>query len=113
MTFGHLHQRKFAQKYANFAKVGSKFCQILNKPLKIAQDFDDFAKVTKFRQIVSHCSRYLVQIPFLSSKCLGRNKCVKLNDTIVMQGMETTSVTRQLVGSIKILHRKFYTRHIF
>ena len=33
-TFGHLHQWKFAQKYAKFAIVGSKFCQIVNKPSK-------------------------------------------------------------------------------
>ena len=33
-TFGHLHQWKFAQKYTKFAKVGSKFFQVVNKPLK-------------------------------------------------------------------------------
>ena len=29
-TFGHLHQRKFAQKNTKLANVGSKFCQIVN-----------------------------------------------------------------------------------
>ena len=38
-----------------FAKVGSKFCQKLNKPSKIA--FYNFADVAKFRQIWSHCPR--------------------------------------------------------
>ena len=53
-TFGHLNQRKFAQWYTNFAKVGPKFCQIIYKASKIAQDFEDIAKVAKFRQIWSH-----------------------------------------------------------
>ena len=33
-TFGHLHQRKFAQWHTKLAKVGLKFCQILNEPSK-------------------------------------------------------------------------------
>ena len=36
------------------AKIGSQFCQILNKPSKFAKDFYFFAKVAKFRQIWSH-----------------------------------------------------------
>ena len=35
--FGHLHQWNWAQKCHKFAKVGSAFCQIRNKPLKICQ----------------------------------------------------------------------------
>ena len=53
-TFGHLHQRKFAQWHTKLAKEGLKFCQILNEPSKIAQDIEDIAKVEKFRQIWSH-----------------------------------------------------------
>ena len=35
--------------------MGSIFCQILNKHLKIAKDFQNFTKVAKFCQIWSHC----------------------------------------------------------
>ena len=35
--FGHLQQWKIAQWHKTFAKVGSKFCQILNKPSKFCQ----------------------------------------------------------------------------
>ena len=53
-TFGHLNERKFAQWQTKLAKAGPKFCQIVNKSPKIAQDFKDFAKVAKFRHIWSH-----------------------------------------------------------
>ena len=53
--FGHLRQGKFAQNNTNYPKVGSQLCQIPNKPLNIAKYFLIFAKVTKFRQIWSHC----------------------------------------------------------
>ena len=53
-TFGHLHQRKCAQWHTKFATVGPKFCHIVNKLSKNAQDFEDFVKVAKFRQIWSH-----------------------------------------------------------
>ena len=80
-TFGCLHQLKFAQKYTKFAKVGSKFCQIVNKPPIIDQDFEDFATEPKFRQIWSHWrfkSRWTFvmyriggRIGFKSWKCLS------------------------------------------
>ena len=41
-------------KSIKVAKVGSQFCQILNKPSKIAKDFKNIAKVANFRQIWSH-----------------------------------------------------------
>ena len=46
-TFGHLYQWKFAQMYRKFAKVGSKFCQIIKNPGKLPKT-EDFAKVGKF-----------------------------------------------------------------
>ena len=60
--FGHLQQWKIAQWHKTFAKVGSKFCQILNKPSTFCQSF---AQVAKFRQILSHCSW-----PFLYFSCM-------------------------------------------
>ena len=42
----------------NICKGGSKFCQILNKHLKIAKEFLNFTKVAKFRQIWSHWARH-------------------------------------------------------
>ena len=60
--FGHLQQWKFAPWHKTFAKVGSKFCQILNKPSTFCQSF---AQVAKFRQILSHCSW-----PFLYFSCM-------------------------------------------
>ena len=48
--FGHLQQNKVAQKYyTNFAKVGSKFGQILGKLSETMQ------KTFLIRQILSHC----------------------------------------------------------
>ena len=38
------------------SQVGSKFCQILNNPLKIAKYFLHSSKVAKYRQIWSHWS---------------------------------------------------------
>ena len=65
-TFGCLHQLKFAQKYTKFAKVGSKFCQIVNKPLKIAQDFQLRQLVRNLASTVSNFSanyRHLTNDP--------------------------------------------------
>ena len=64
-TFGHLHPRILPPEWhTKFAKVGQKFCPIVNKPSKIAQDFEDFAKMAKFRQILTHylptCNNTLV-----------------------------------------------------
>ena len=53
--FGHLQQSKLAQLQQKFAKLGAKFCQKLNRPFKIAQVFQNFAKVAKHHQIWSHC----------------------------------------------------------
>ena len=61
-TFGNLHEHKYAQCHAKLAKVVPKFCQIVNDSPSIAQDFKDFAKVAKFRQIWSH---YLLPSPIL------------------------------------------------
>ena len=36
-TFGHLHQRLFAQWHTKFAMVGPKISQIINKPSKFCQ----------------------------------------------------------------------------
>ena len=47
-TFGHLHQWKFAQKCTKSAKVGSQFCQIVNKPSK------NCPRLWRFCQIWSH-----------------------------------------------------------
>ena len=47
----------------NLPKPGMKFCQILNRPVKIAEVFSNFAKVAKFRQIWSHCSLRTVYLP--------------------------------------------------
>ena len=38
-TFGHLHQRKFAQGHSKYAKVGPNFYQKVKKHSKIAQQF--------------------------------------------------------------------------
>ena len=57
ITLQHLAMyinKKVAQKNTKFTKVGSKFCPIVKKPWRIAQDFDFFAKVAKFCQIWSH-----------------------------------------------------------
>ena len=47
-----------------FAKVGSKLWQMPNKPSKIAQEFYNLGKVSKFCQLWSHCltrwKKYLV-----------------------------------------------------
>ena len=40
-----------------FAKVGQKYCPILNKP-QIAKEFENMTKVAKSRQIWSHCIRF-------------------------------------------------------
>ena len=34
-AFGHLYEQTFAQWHRKFAKVAPKFCQVVNKPLKI------------------------------------------------------------------------------
>ena len=54
-TFVHLHQRKFAQWRSIFAKVGPKYCQIVNKPSKILPKTLQIWPVSKFCQIWSHC----------------------------------------------------------
>ena len=36
--YGHLQQRKLSQICHKFAKLGSAFCQLRNKPSKICQD---------------------------------------------------------------------------
>ena len=69
----HLHQWKLAQWHTKFAQFGPRFSQIVHKPSKFAQDFDDIAKKAKFRQIWSHWAVLLrpmeilcsVQSPFL------------------------------------------------
>ena len=38
-----------------FAKVGSKFCQIVNKAFKSCPNILKFAKVAKFSHVWSHC----------------------------------------------------------
>ena len=47
-TFGHKHERKFTQWHGKFAKVVTKFCQIINSPpknfLKILTKWRDFVK---------------------------------------------------------------------
>ena len=42
--FGHLQQWKLAQYCHKFAKVGSLFCQIRNKPSKIGQQLVNFCQ---------------------------------------------------------------------
>ena len=55
----HLQQRKITQKLKEFAKVVSKFCQILDRPFKIAKVFKKNPKWKFFAQIWSHrCSCY-------------------------------------------------------
>ena len=57
--FGHSYQEKLAQWHTKFVKVGARYSQIVNKPYKIVQNFEDFAKMGKFRQIWSHWDRFL------------------------------------------------------
>ena len=62
-TFGHLHQWKFAQSHTKFAKEGTNIYQMVNIPLKIApKTLKIFLKVSKFRQIWSHCWRRLEMV---------------------------------------------------
>ena len=52
--FGLLQLWQFAEQYKN-AKVGTKVCQILNKPYtKLLENFKKIAKVAKFRRIWSY-----------------------------------------------------------
>ena len=57
---GHSHQEKFAQWRIKFAKIISKFCQILNEPIEKGQSFltvvlkrRDFAK-SGHTEILTH-----------------------------------------------------------
>ena len=52
--FGRLQKLKLARKHKILAKVGSKFYQILNKPVRFDQEFNNIAKMVNFRQIRSH-----------------------------------------------------------
>ena len=52
----------FAQQHKIFANLVLKFCQIQNKPLKIAKDLQIDVKVAKFGQIWSHCKVDLIFI---------------------------------------------------
>ena len=54
--FGHLHQWKFAQKCKKSAKVGSQFCQIVNKPSK------NCPRLWRFCQIWSHWWQWIKRI---------------------------------------------------
>ena len=56
-NLGHLQQWKFAQFHNKFAKVGSKFCQILNK-------CSIFCLLAKFRHIRSHWFRGETKVIF-------------------------------------------------
>ena len=73
LIFGHLKQWKFAQKQKAFAKVSSKFCQILNKLSKFCQISLIFAKMAIFRQIWSHwreaSSSWCSESPRPTSQC--------------------------------------------
>ena len=52
--FAHLYLWKFAKQHYKFAKVSSKFCQILIKRSKKCQRLHKSAKVAKFSPIWSH-----------------------------------------------------------
>ena len=60
-TFGHLHWRwKIAQRHSIFAKVGSKFWQIINKPSKIYPWLCGFCqRVEILPNLVTLLTRYM------------------------------------------------------
>ena len=51
--FQHSDNENLPNGLQSFAKVGPKFSQIVNKPSKFAQDFENLAIMAKFRQIWS------------------------------------------------------------
>ena len=86
-TFGHLHQRKFSIWHTKFAKIVPKFCQIINKASKIAQDFEDIAKVAKFCQIWSHWGPHFAHHE-------DRNRCLSIPTYMVKLSEFITSVSQ-------------------
>ena len=70
--FGHLQQWKLVQFCNKFAKVGSTWCQLRNKPPKNGR------RLVKFRHIWSHCKwKTIVRYPFrqMFSLCRTQTWC--------------------------------------
>ena len=84
-SFGHLRQWKLAQCHTKFVNVGPIFSQIANKPLKIANHFEDFAKMAKFRQIWSYLLWYLLSmIMYIAFKVIETSSQSYKRSTIVI-----------------------------
>ena len=86
-TFGHLQQWTFAQLCNKFAKVGSTFCRIRNKPLKICQRLFQFCQSGK----ISPNLVTLVVGPFLYRKIQQKCSQTGQSDSFDKQLNLTTS----------------------
>ena len=72
LIFGHLQQQIFARWHVKFAKVSSKFCQILNEPIQNGQSFLTMYQISPNLVTLKLMGFILYEREIVSVSCLIR-----------------------------------------